>query len=669
MRLSSVRIKNLRAFCDDTLPLDGYACLVGANGSGKSTILTALNIFFRENTNSVNDLRNLVREDFHAGDTSKPVKITLTFVDLNDHAKQDFAAYYRHDKLVISAEAQWNENTQCAEVKQIGERMGIEEFREFYDGIAAKKKKAELEPIFLKLAKQYGFPAKYTSQAAAEEALHKYESENPAKCKPIPSPTEFYGYTGGEYLLNKYIQWVYVPAVKDASEEEGEGKDTCLTKLLERAVTGKLTFGQDLSALRDKMQIEYDAIVQNNQVHLDGLSTSLGSRLQEWSHPDTRMHVRFAPNDKSLQVTKPPAKITAGEGVFDGAISRFGHGLQRCFLLAILQELAATDAAAAPRLLLGIEEPELYQHPPQARHLANVLIELTKKNSQVVVSTHSPLFVSGQYFESVRLIRRRAVKYDACATWIDVKKLTDVLNAARGGNWDKPATTIAKINQLLQPSLNEMFFAPVIIFVEGLEDLAFIVSYLALTDRMRDFRRLGCHIVPTNGKDSLAQPIAIAKQLQIPCLAVFDSDAMVTKPEWLEMNKRDNSTILHVMGYAGEDPLPKAAVWKKDLVIWQSDIGDAIATDIGVEKWKKVREEVKKKYNLHAKGDMTKNGILIGHMLAEAIGAGDKFPTLDKLVTVIMQFAAEVTGKPQTVPSSTAPAKPREAVKLTEAVK
>jgi len=48
-----------------------------------------------------------------------------------------------------------------------------------------------------------------------------------------------------------------------------------------------------------------------------------------------------------------------------------GHGLQRSYLLALLQELAGSEAPNAPTLILGCEEPELYQHPPQARHLAD----------------------------------------------------------------------------------------------------------------------------------------------------------------------------------------------------------------------------------------------------------------------------------------------------------
>jgi len=41
MKIESVRIENFRGFQDETIILDKYTCFIGANGSGKSTILNA----------------------------------------------------------------------------------------------------------------------------------------------------------------------------------------------------------------------------------------------------------------------------------------------------------------------------------------------------------------------------------------------------------------------------------------------------------------------------------------------------------------------------------------------------------------------------------------------------------------------------------------------------
>ena len=77
----------------------------------KSTVLTALNVFFRESENIPIDLSRLDQEDFHRRNTNTPIRITTTFTDLSNEAQSDFADYVRQERLVISAEATFNETT------------------------------------------------------------------------------------------------------------------------------------------------------------------------------------------------------------------------------------------------------------------------------------------------------------------------------------------------------------------------------------------------------------------------------------------------------------------------------------------------------------------------------------------------------------------------------
>ena len=95
MKLASLQIENFRCFRDETIFFDNYTCLVGPNGAGKSTILTALNMFFRVTSNTSTDLLSLVKEDFHLGDTAKPISITVTFCELSKGAEADFKDYVR----------------------------------------------------------------------------------------------------------------------------------------------------------------------------------------------------------------------------------------------------------------------------------------------------------------------------------------------------------------------------------------------------------------------------------------------------------------------------------------------------------------------------------------------------------------------------------------------
>ena len=67
-------------------------------------------------------------------------------------------------------------------------------------------------------------------------ALRDYEEDHLELCKHIEEECQFYGFSRGKDKLDKYIQWVYVPAVKDASTEQEEGSKTALGQLLQRTV-------------------------------------------------------------------------------------------------------------------------------------------------------------------------------------------------------------------------------------------------------------------------------------------------------------------------------------------------------------------------------------------------------------------------------------------------
>ena len=120
MKIESVRIENFRSFKDETVTFDNYSCFVGANGSGKSTILYALNLFFRQNKDAQTNILQLSQDDFHHKNTNSPIKITVTFTGLSSQAKEDLKDYVRQDKLVVTASAEFNQSSEKAEVKQYG---------------------------------------------------------------------------------------------------------------------------------------------------------------------------------------------------------------------------------------------------------------------------------------------------------------------------------------------------------------------------------------------------------------------------------------------------------------------------------------------------------------------------------------------------------------------
>lgn len=568
MILEKLRIENFRSFKDETIEFGRYTSLVGPNGCGKSTVLTALNVFFRNTASAPTNMVSLGKEDFHHCDTTTPVKITLTFTDLSEDAKVDLKHYVRQDRLVVSAKAAWDDETQSAEVMQYGSRLVMEEFSPFFAAIEKKEKAPKLAELYKGLQGQFTELPAATSTDGRAENLHAFEEAHPEKCKLLEATAQFFGFTRGSNLLTKYIQWVYVPAVKDASTEQEETSKTALGQLLERTTRQKVNFKEDIAALRSELEDKYKQLVAKQDAALTQLQESIEKRLRYWSTPGANLKLGwYYDPGKSLVVNEPAARASIGEGTFMGEVARLGHGLQRSFFVSLLHELAAIGGVEGPTLLLGMEEPELYQHPPQAQQMATVLEELAceKHNSQVVVSTHSPYFVSSKGFENVRLVRKVPDTNASRVAWTTYVKIEALVSAALKEKPNVPSVTMAKIEQIMQPSQREIFFTRVAVLVEGIEDVAFIGTHLHLRNKWDEFRRHGCHFVVADGKTNLSRLLAIANELKIPAFVIFDGD---NDDDEKERQKRDNSCLLRLCGLVEFDGLPAKTLYGVNHVVW-----------------------------------------------------------------------------------------------------
>jgi putative ATP-dependent endonuclease of the OLD family len=452
MKIKSLEIKNFRSFSATRVDFEDYTAFVGANGAGKSTILCALNIFFRQTDEAPTNLTELESEDFHNGNTSEPIEITVTFCDLNEGAQADFAEYYRSGQLVISSRAEFKNESRSAPVLQFAKRSAMAEFSEFFRLYNDGAKAGDLSKIYDAIRVQFPELPKTGSKDANRDALRAYEEQHPERQILLDSADQFYGFSKGANRLATYVQWVYVPAVKDATTENVEGRNTALGKLLARTVRSKVKFGEKLQVLRELTLESYKEIMDEQQTALDEVSTALTTRLGEWAHPEAVARLRWTEDPrKSVQIEEPTARLFAGEGDFSGDLARFGHGLQRSYLLALLQELASTSDQDQPLLILGVEEPELYQHPPQARHLASVFRTLTTGNAQVIVSTHSPYFVTGRHFENVRLVRRDDKQRNSTVKWSTCGEIATALSDASGEKLLPVDAERAHLHQALQP--------------------------------------------------------------------------------------------------------------------------------------------------------------------------------------------------------------------------
>lgn len=636
MKIKSIRIENFRSFVDQEIPLNDYSCFVGANGAGKSTVLCALNVFFKEQDSSATDTQKLCDEDFFRRNTVDPIRITLTFTDLSEEAKTELADYVRQDEIVVTASATFDAASQVAVVRHYGQRLGMEQFRGFFDAVKQGVRAGELNGIYSELQELYPDLSDARSKDAKIDELHRYESEHPDECVLIPSEDDFYGINSTGKLA-KFVQWVYVPAVKDASEEGQESKNTALGRLIARAVRSRTSFDEELEGLRRETLEKYQTLLDKNREGLDRLTESLQSRLASWAHPDVKIDLAWLTDEKkSVQVAQPVAGIRTGDGEFIGDVARMGHGLQRSYLLALLQELASSESNQAPTLILGCEEPELYQHPPQARHLADVFAQLAEGNSQVLVTTHSPFFVSGNGFENVRLVRMNGGSRGTSVTQLAFEDLCAKLRDAHGEDVRRRIEgLVAKIHQSLRPQIAEMFFTKIPVLVEGMEDASYITTALHLSGKWGEFRRLGCHIIHVNNKHNLVQPVAIAAELGIPFFVLFDADGDTEREAHRIKHEKDNAAILKLLD-AEIDPFPETDHVDRNFAVWKSNLTQTVELDFG-EDIAPYKESARKQY-AH-EGGLEKHDLFITEFLTAAHGDGKRSNTLESLCDAILEYA------------------------------
>lgn len=301
--------------------------------------------------------------------------------------------------------------------------------------------------------------------------------------------------------------------------------------------------------------------------------------------------------------------------------------------------------------MLACEEPELYQHPPQARHLASVLEKLSASNSQVLVSTHSPFFISGRGFEDVRLFRPNPQLKQSNIHGLTFVELSKKIAEVKGEPPATPAGLTLKVEQALTSSINEMFFTSVLILVEGQEDAAYIATYLTLMDRWEEFRRLGCHVVSTDGKVGMIQPLAIGKMLGIPTFIVFDSDGDEQDKNNRAQQERNNVALLRLCGIEKPEPFPDQPLRAQNFCMWPVEISRTVRAEIGEREWCDAAQRVRDERKINV-GNLQKNPSFIGYVLTDAWEHAARSTALSDLCEAILQFASE---SKRSVPQSVDP--------------
>lgn len=87
MKIRELHIQNFRGLSDLTIRPNGHVVLMGEPRAGRSTVVNALARVLAFSRGRRDDITEL---DFHRGDTSEPIRITLTIGELDPQSQQEF---------------------------------------------------------------------------------------------------------------------------------------------------------------------------------------------------------------------------------------------------------------------------------------------------------------------------------------------------------------------------------------------------------------------------------------------------------------------------------------------------------------------------------------------------------------------------------------------------
>lgn len=650
MIIECVNVKNYRSILNETLHLKNITTLIGPNGVGKSSFLKAIEIFYKSDANySQEDFYN---EDVGDSKNKKKIEITITYRNLARNEKVMFKKYVKDDKLIVKKVLEWPKSK--GSQRYYGKHLQNPDFDDF-----RKATGRDLSKEYNKL-KNNGYETlpEYTNQENGRKALSEWENNNPTNCKLKEDEGQFFGFKNvGKTKLERMTKFIYIPAVLDAADEASDNKKSVFTQIMDIVIRSTLSQKKEYEKLETTLQSNYTEFMDKQGDALKNLEKNLSETLGVYV-PNSRVKIDWQHQD--IKIPMPNAEIDLIEDDYGTSVERCGHGLQRAYIMSMFQYLAKITAEKSleenetnglknrpPTIIIGIEEPEIYQHPNMQRYLSKILKMLAEdslpgvaEKIQIIYSTHSPLFVDLEKFECIRKLNKKP-KEDTLPniTKIYSTSFIDVVNfiskADNNGNYT-PKGFEGRINAIMTPWMNEGFFADMIVLVEGVMDRAAIIGCAnALKEELNeDLEGNGISVIPCMGKNNIHQPYAIFSKFNIPIFTIWDSDFKKYQRESEskqnnEINK--NHRLLKLCGCEPEDWPDHVA---ENHACFQNELEDTLRHEIGEPLFDQIIQDCQDFYGM-SKKDALKRPKVIEHLVKTSNENGKSSETLENIIKAI----------------------------------
>jgi putative ATP-dependent endonuclease of OLD family len=315
MIVKTVRVHNFRSILDEKIDCDNLTVLVGRNGTGKSSFLRAMEMFYDSSA-------TVSMEDFYAEDTSKEIEIAVTFTDLSEDEETLFAPYIDGDDLTVARiftlsgkksgtyHGMKLQNPDFAEARNAGTKT---EIRRGYDEVRA-------------IAKYNSLPT-VRSADQVEEEFKKWEADNSSSCIRMRDDGQFFGFTEvAQGRLGRHTRFIRIPAVRDAAEDATEGRGSCVTEIMNLVVRSTLADRDDFVSLKNDTQKKFREIMDPAKLmELSLLQKQLSETLGYYA-PEANVSLEWTKLG-DVDFPLPKAEVKLHENGYKSSVHRTGNAL------------------------------------------------------------------------------------------------------------------------------------------------------------------------------------------------------------------------------------------------------------------------------------------------------------------------------------------------------
>lgn len=522
MKIKNILIHNFRSIKNASFNLCNYSMLVGKNNSGKSNILAAIRIFYEDGGLKYNE-------------------------------KRDFPKFSTDDKesWIEIHYATTNEEQNCLkdEYKSSNNILKVRKHLKYKDKDLVKSDQSN---------------------------LYAYESGTLSK-------NLFYG--AKNISTAKLGRIIFVPAVSKTEDNfklsgPSPFRDM-LNFVMKRSVLNSSTF-EILQKSFDKFDKDFRKEASEDGFSINTLVQDINNEIRNWK-------VTFGININQIKPEDLVKNLLSHYFEDDNLeekeinINYFGQGLQRHLIYTLIKLSSKYEVRKKVKkkewspdlVVLLFEEPEAFLHPSQQEIMHLSLQTLSaEQEEQVIISTHSPHFVSKQINDISGIIRLH--KNAAASQVFQIldsqfnslldeniglyRKFCDILNNSSADERLKaairnkhlgdgtPEETIKleeesiKYFLWLNPDKSSLFFAEHVIICEGLSDKVFFDSML--DDHCENLRNKHVYVLESGGKFNIHRYMSLLKMLNIPHSVIFDHDSDLSYHQVVNQYISDNKNDL-----------------------------------------------------------------------------------------------------------------------------